>query len=382
MTVVVSPHATLRLRDLGRAPRERRFAALAAGHDLRPTYNGRGALYQVFRSLRDKQRKTVLVPAFQCPTVVDPLLHAACDVEYYEIDEQLRIDRPTLLARLADDVLAVILINYFGIEEPLDDLIAECRRRGILVVEDCSHSFLRTDPLELAGARGDLAMFSFWKLLPSRVGGAIRVNPTHRALDGRPGPVPWAASVQLARQLLGEAADDLLPARRRRAQQSKGTVQGPVERAAAAVAYPYDRQLAAAQMPALARAILEASDLGRACEARRKHFLLLDRMLSRSAHATPLVTNLPARCCPWGYPLLLKNRRDNDYRLRARGVPLFTFGEVLHPTVDDPRRASRRATEIAHLLADRLLVLGIHQDLDERTLQEACGVLNAFDWAD
>jgi dTDP-4-amino-4,6-dideoxygalactose transaminase len=376
------PHPTLRFRQLRPSHPARRFSALAQGLSLIDCYNGRAALFQLFRNLRASDRTDVLVPAFHCPTVVDPILVAGCDVKYYEIDTNLQIPRASLLDQLSPRVLAIVLINYFGAEEEVGDVIEECRRLGIYVVEDCSHSFLRHSPTGITGSRGDFAVFSYWKLLPSAVGGGIRLNAALPSASYEPAQTSLAGSVAIARTLLGDALDASPVGGLKRLLRGSPPVAepAPVVRPPASVAYPFDQRLAMTGMPGPAKWVIRSADLEHVAATRRRNFSVLAEAIRDNASLRKVQPNLATNQVPWGFPILLSNRSRNDYRLHAAGVPLFTFGEVLHETIDAQHAASRSAREAAKHLADNLLVLSVHQGLSEEHLAHVAGIANAFDW--
>ena len=72
--------------------------------------------------------------------------------------------------------------------------------------------------------------------------------------------------------------------------------------------------------------------------------------------------NLPCRnlgmdICPWALPFIAKSLRDPDFRLRAYGIPAFTFGEQLHPLLNQTKY------EAACYWSENLKLIPIHQDV-------------------
>ena len=135
-----APFPSLHFSDLQSKPKRNAFFSSAEASRLYYTYNGRGAIYQVLRCLPESQGRSVLVPAFHCPTVVDPILRAGYRVIYYEITPDLKVDCADVLRKLSDDVAAVVLINYFGFPADIDPILADCRASGALIIEDCSQA--------------------------------------------------------------------------------------------------------------------------------------------------------------------------------------------------------------------------------------------------
>src|SRR5262245_47476187 len=86
----------LRWRDLiGFPPRATSWKHLPNSRRVRLAFNGRAAIHQYFVSLAStspkRSRRVVLVPAFHCPTVVDPIIHAGYTVRYFAVDPDLKV---------------------------------------------------------------------------------------------------------------------------------------------------------------------------------------------------------------------------------------------------------------------------------------------------
>src|SRR5688572_30061206 len=98
-----------------------RYADLADSSRVTLVYSGRYAIYHALRVLGSRERRTVLIPAFQCPTVVDPVLQAGYDVRFYAVTRSLTPDAEDLRAKLTPDVGAAIFIRYFGFPSGVDE---------------------------------------------------------------------------------------------------------------------------------------------------------------------------------------------------------------------------------------------------------------------
>jgi dTDP-4-amino-4,6-dideoxygalactose transaminase len=71
----------------------------------------------------------------------------------------------------------------------------------------------------------------------------------------------------------------------------------------------------------------------------------------------------------------VKNRSNYDHILRSQGVPVFTFGELLHPAVYEADAATLKS---AHFLSDHLLMIPLHQNLDVSIMTMICRKINTF----
>ena len=75
--------------------------------------------------------------------------------------------------------------------------------------------------------------------------------------------------------------------------------------------------------------------------------------------------NLGESVCPWSFPVLLRNRSSHDHQLQSLGVPLFTFGETLHPKLLDGTAATSETIDSARFLSSRMLCFSIHQGISD-----------------
>ncbi len=374
------------LRPPGTAVRWRGVEGAGA---IRYTFSGRAGIFQYLTALRrslpgSSRRRQVLLPAFHCPSVVDPVLHAGFEVRYYGITEHLGVDEGDLLRKVGEDTAAVLFIRYFGMGAISPALVAAVRAAGAKVLSDCSHSFLSDSPLALAGREADATIYSFWKLIPSStVGGGVWCGdssiapywPQQNSAGAR-------HQLQFVRDLLGE----LIRGYRRPPSDLAEPVDSedafgmaePAIRKSCELAYPYDRALSFARLPLAAGWVLRRVDLGMLARSRRDNYRLFCDQLVESTDLQLVAPCLADADVPWGVPVVMHNRGERDYLIRARGVPLFTFGEVLHPSLLRDQAQNPEMVEAAQFLSDNLLVFAIHQQLSLAAVRRYAGIVNRF----
>lgn len=376
-------HPALRLQDLLRpGPDATRFGDLADSAAVRFTYSGRYGIYHALRLSCRGDRPVVLVPAFHCPTVVDPILHAGFDVRFYAIRPDLTVDVEDLWRQHREDTAAIVFIRYFGLPSGVDEVLGDCRARGALTIDDWTHCFLAANPLRLAESAADVIVYSFKKTVPSLTGGGL-LTGSHPDWPGTLQRPPAENIVgrlkEFARQLRsGIAPLPPLPDLADPGTAAMLAAALPAVRLTAAQAYPYRPELAETRMPVTARLVLRRVDLSRVVGIRRSNYSLYAKRLGSLPGLASVEPELPTRTCPWGYPVLLDDRARHDYRLRALGVPFFTFGEVLHPLLFGDGAASAEAVATARHLADNLLGLALHQDLDPARIERYCGIIRSY----
>jgi hypothetical protein len=101
------------------------------------TINGRSA-FSALLSLLKKQKtiKKVLIPAYLCPSVIQPLKELSIDYDFYPVNEKLEA---------LPDVkkgLAVLLIHYFGWINPATEKLRSEANENFFLIEDMSHAVL------------------------------------------------------------------------------------------------------------------------------------------------------------------------------------------------------------------------------------------------
>lgn len=372
------PHPTLEFSDLLPAEGSGRFASLPGSSELEMFFNARSALYHLFLRLRSQGKNHVLLPAYHCVSLVEPALRAGMEVSFFRIDRALGVDWDEVLSLGRSDTAAILFINYFGFPASFECVLPELRAREITVIEDCSHSFLLSGPPRLAGQRADFCIYSFWKLVPSGVGGALwsARTPVHAELSAP----PLRDSVVRTKRLLEQAlvareqrsmfarlymrAETLRVGRRTTARRPNNNPDFPFD-----PALEFDEGQAATCLPWLPSHILRSADLHRVVTARRANYHMYASRLGvdlTAGHA--VLADLPPAVCPWAFPLLVPSRNAHDRRLRERGVPVWTFGDVLHPRLASA--ASVAAIADARSLADQLMCLPVHQRISPEDVQE------------
>ncbi len=144
-------------------------------------FKARYGMLEAFAALAGHtERRSVVTQLLTCSTAVDPILVAGMSPVYSEISpDSLSIDPGTLAC--GPDAAAVVIQHTFGIiDGPAARGVAiAARAAGAIVCEDSAHCVGRMarglDGLPLA----DVSFHSFGveKMLPTKFGGAVWVNP-------------------------------------------------------------------------------------------------------------------------------------------------------------------------------------------------------------
>src|SRR5260370_507941 len=164
--LVITAHPTLRFSDV--FPRHRQsLRSQVAPAGLLLTYNARGAFYQLLQCLSTEHRRAVLLPAFHCTALVEPVIRAGYQPIFYCIRQDFSIDLDDLRSKLSSSVGLVVIVHFFGFPaSELEGVLALSRPNGSFVVEDCAHSFLSRTGTHSLGQQDDFAIFLYYQLTP------------------------------------------------------------------------------------------------------------------------------------------------------------------------------------------------------------------------
>lgn len=121
----------------------------------------------------------VVLPAFSCRGVVQPVVDAGLKPVLVDIDRELNLSFDSVLAAASNEVAAVILPHLFGTwAADASAIISFAKDRGWLVVEDAAQSFGFGSDRSGVGYCGDVVVLSFGpgKPIEATGGGALIVR--------------------------------------------------------------------------------------------------------------------------------------------------------------------------------------------------------------
>jgi hypothetical protein len=126
------------------------------------------------------------------------------------------------------------------------------------------------------------------------------------------------------------------------------------------------------QISWVSRRLLQSTHAETVRARRVRNYHRLHQRLSNLPGLHPCFPELPAEICPLGYPFVAESEQRIDYQLRGRGVPAFSFGEILH--------ASMPAAEFpeAVYLSRHLTLLPVHQSLTDEEVDRMAEAVELF----
>jgi dTDP-4-amino-4,6-dideoxygalactose transaminase len=334
--------------------------------DVRYFYRARNAIYHLFLALVARRRRvTVLVPDYNSGNEVLAMRAAGASIVYCPVDRGMRMN-PDDVERLCDvhrpDVLYVI--HYAGWPQPISTLVDLCRRREMLLVEDCALSLLSETVGRPLGSFGDWSIFCLYKTLPVPNGAVLVQNTDREELlpdvrlrsAGTPSTVGRVLEllVQRVRVRYGSTGDGLSMLKRGAGRLASAA---KVDRANVGD-IGFDIGQVDLAISDLSLRLLDRVDLQRVRQRRIANYQTLSTQLGcRVSRPLP---EPAAGVCPLFFPILVPNKRAVVDKLARRGVDALEFWN------DSVEPGGREMSAHARFLRKHVLELPLHQDLTER----------------
>lgn len=328
-----------------------------------PFYRARNAIYHLFRALlASNPRLTVLAPDYYSGNEILAMRAAGATIHYCPVDRNMQLDPEDVerLCALHDpDVLYVI--HYVGWPQPMPAFVDLCRRRGMLLVEDCALSLLSEMDGRPLGTFGDWAVFCLYKTLPLPNGALLVQNTTRleslERLRLRPA---GSASV------LGRTAELLVQRIRGRAngvgaalqvvKRGMGRAAGALDVRRANVGdIGFDLADADLAMSRVSERLLDRLDFAEIRRRRVENYRSLGEQLGEDVIA--VFPEMRDGVCPLFFPILVPDKHAAAVALQQRGVDALEFWN------DGVEPGGSEMSADARFLREHVLELPIHQDL-------------------
>lgn len=155
----VNPYTPSSVRSRGSRHTEKTLDRLLTeylGVESAVVSSARAGIHLILGQLQLTKRNHVLIPDFLCGSV------------HYILNQQgFSVRKPDNRTK------AVFLLHQWGYPQKMEFIMAEAKKRGWFVIEDCAHTFGGSYRGQKLGSFGDAAVFSISKFFPTYTGGAI-----------------------------------------------------------------------------------------------------------------------------------------------------------------------------------------------------------------
>ncbi len=152
--------------------------------------SGKAALAIILTALAStSSRRKVIIPAYTCYSVPSAVVKAGLEIVPCDVDPTTLDFNLTCLETLLDEqTLCVISTHLFGLSADVEAVLARCRPKGIVVVEDAAQAMGGTRNGKLVGSLGLVGLFSLGRGKNVSCGGGGVIVTSSREL---------AAAIQL-----------------------------------------------------------------------------------------------------------------------------------------------------------------------------------------
>jgi len=339
--------------------------------------SGRVAIALALKQMGIGKGDKVLIPAYHCPAMVEPVIWAEADPVFYKIQPDTSVDLNDIKNRIDGSTKLLIAANYFGFPQDLVKIRDFCDSYGIYLLEDCAHSFFGVFEGKPLGAYGDYAIASTMKFFPIYEGGCLvsgrndierielqsaglafeikaTLNTLERGLEyGRMSLLkkPLAISLKLK--------DYLWQLVKRRSSGENKKI-GP---GASDGGFGFEVSWLHKRSSFSSRLLTKLSSKDRIIARRRENYLTLLEALTGLPGCRPLFPDLPSGVVPHVFPLIVDNSAEIFSVLKRNGVPVVRFGEFLWHGVDES------VCSVSTYLSQNLLQFPCHQELKSKEKQ-------------
>ncbi len=306
----------------------------------------------------------VLVPAYHCLSMVEPIVFCDATPVFFALSPRLDATVATLESLDVTGVKAMLVTHYFGFPQAMGAITAFASARGIPIIEDCAHAVFGLADGRPIGSWGEYAAISLMKFFPVYDGGCL-VSAT-RDLSGL---VLQAPSLRFEMKAVFNSFERGLHYQRfpgiqaaaRTALRVKDGVWDRVKRARSRGdgAFTYHDPAASEgvngldpswldrRMSIASQQLIDHLPTGRIVSRRRVHYRRFLDAWSDLPDARPLHPTLPESVVPYVFPLHVERPERVFRRLKEEAVPIFRWERLWdeHAVRADPLSA-RYATEI------------------------------------
>jgi perosamine synthetase len=322
--------------------------------------SGSAAIALALRSAPVSAGDEVLVPAFNCPTMVTPIRFVGAAPVFYQITERLDLVAEDIARKVTAKTRALIAPHLFGRIQDLRPLRRLCDERGMVLIEDCAHLFFA----EAAGSIGHYAIASPKKFFPLAEGGLLVSR--ERAVDLR------TVAPSSAKQALRHAFDTVdLAAQSGRlpwaawlingAKRVKGGSPPAVASTTWQDAPPVIQRASAAT-----RCFAASYSHERSVRRRRENYARIREGLRSISHLR-LLDVQDSRAAPYMVPVLLENPPIQFAELKSQGLPMWRWEDSI-----------RGVCTVTDRYAEALIQLPCHQSVTSAECDRMLEILGRY----
>jgi perosamine synthetase len=142
-------------------------------------YKGRVSLYAILKAMGVGKGDEVIIPAYTCVVVPNPILYTGAKPVYVDIDpDTYNLNVDLLENAITSKTKAIVCQNTYGLSSGIEEILDIAKKHKLYTIEDCTHGFGGQYHGKPNGTYCDASFFSMqWnKPLSSGVGGFALIN--------------------------------------------------------------------------------------------------------------------------------------------------------------------------------------------------------------
>lgn len=337
-----------------------------------PLSSGSAAITMALQQAGIQPGEKVLVPAFHCQSMVEPIIAVMAKPVFYKVKENLEIDFDDIAHKTDDSCKAIIAAHYFGFPQNLKYLRTYCDEKNLILIEDCAHMYFGEVGDQPVAYYGDYATASTRKFFPVFDGGELishRKDIAHIQLT-QPGlPYQLKSIINLIERAIAYGRlrpfglifkslfliKDVLV--RSTKKQSTHTGEIP-EKTETNPEFTYIEMLQINKaMSTPSQIIRNKTSMSRIVKQRQKNYSYLLSKLSDLSQARPLHPTVSEEIVPYMFPLLIEQPDKHFPALKNKGIPIWRWEDL---TLSD--------CAVSKNYSQSLLQLPCHQELRSKEL--------------
>lgn len=310
--------------------------------------SGTIAIALALQQMKIGKNDKVLLPAYHCISMVEPVIQANAIPIFYKIKADTSVDFDDIETQLDSSTKLLFITHYFGFPQDLSKLRNFCDKHNILMLEDCAHAFFGEYEKRSLGSFGDYAIASTMKFFPTSEGGCL-VSSHHQI-----------ASLHLKSAGVAFEIKSLIDAFEKGFEYGrmgflnklmylpiwlKNIIWGFVKKRLRAEKTDFGTDFSEEEFE-IEKAWLDKASSSfsqyltrnmsqkRIADNRRKNYTILFEALSGLSGCRPLFNRLPEGVIPYVFPLFVDEPEKFFKPLKNHGVPVIRFGEFLWKGMD------------------------------------------------
>lgn len=310
--------------------------------------SGTIAIALALQQMKIGKNDKVLLPAYHCISMVEPVVQARATPVFYKINADTSVDLDDVQARLDSSTKLLLVTHYFGFHQDLSKLRFFCDKHNIFMLEDCAHAFFGEYKGKPLGSFGDYAIASTMKFFPTSEGGCLvsshhpitslplesagvgfEMKATLDALErgfeyGRMGLLHKILYLPIyLKNLIWKFVKKRI--RSEKIDLESDCLEEKIE---------IEEEWLNKESSSFSQYLIRKMSQARIAVNRRRNYTILFEALSELSGCHPLFSKLPDGVIPYVFPLFVEEPEKFFKSLKNHGVPVIRFGEFLWREMD------------------------------------------------